>query len=332
MSAPVYQFDPDALSDAAFVPADLALLAVGNRGRLLDARRTPLSITAVDVDRCEFEVRIEAFEDRGARWRLPAWEISRLQLAKDSAPASPGLSAELRHAIECFNRPLVLDANLSAAPRTQRRLAEHRAGLRAVLASIDNLAPLETRVQRREGEPRLYAEVDRYLHAHDLLDMDRAFTRSVVSNPGSGEIVKGHAVVLAELGLCPYQGTVVRDPRLFEGPWSQARRAEHIIIRMAFAQELWASRIKRPLRLYRAAAFDGTITSPRTASFVSCTFAEQVADEHFAGGATTALAVKWRQHADPARLIMTFLETAAFNGMFKEAEALLIGDPANAAF
>jgi hypothetical protein len=71
---------------------------------LLDARRTPLSITGVDVDRCEFEVRIEAFEDRVARSRLPAWDISRLQLAKGSTPAAPGISAEFRRAIERFGQ------------------------------------------------------------------------------------------------------------------------------------------------------------------------------------------------------------------------------------
>jgi hypothetical protein len=40
----------------------------------------------------------------------------------------------------------------------------------------------------------------------------------------------------------------------------------------------------------------------------------------------------WRQIVSPDRLFMTFLETAAMNRQFKEAEAVLIGDPANRAF
>ena len=52
----------------------------------------------------------------------------------------------------------------------------------------------------------------------------------------------------------------------------------------------------------------------------------------FAGGETTRNAVKWRQTVDPTRLLMTFLETAAFNDRYKEAEAVLLGDPSNPAF
>lgn len=79
MGETIYQSDPGAASDAGFVSGELAHTVVGNRARLLDARRTPLSVTDVLPDPGEFEVRIEAFEDRGARWRLPVWEISRVQ-------------------------------------------------------------------------------------------------------------------------------------------------------------------------------------------------------------------------------------------------------------
>ena len=33
-----------------------------------------------------------------------------------------------------------------------------------------------------------------------LAALDRDFTETFVSNPNSGELVKGHAIVLAELG------------------------------------------------------------------------------------------------------------------------------------
>jgi len=65
---------------------------------------------------------------------------------------------------------------------------------------------------------------------------------------------------------------------------------------------------------------------------VSCTFSPAVAEAHFAGGPSTTCAVMWRQTVNPDRLFMTFLETAAMNRQFKEAEAVLIGDPANRAF
>ena len=40
----------------------------------------------------------------------------------------------------------------------------------------------------------------------------------------------------------------------------------------------------------------------------------------------------WRQRTPVDRLFMTFLETAAHNERFLEAEAILIGDPASPAF
>jgi hypothetical protein len=328
----IYQSDPSTEPDSNFVAGELSLAIAGNRGRLLDARRTPLSLTAVDLERCEIEVRIDAFEDQGARWRLPAWEITRLQLALDSKRAAPAAVAELDRAVERFNRPLVLEADAAAASHTWRRVTEQRARIGAALGSDVVAIDLQACVGRRQGDPRLYAGLERYLAAQDLLELDRRFCDTMVSNPGSGELIKGHAIVLAELGLCRFEGTLVRDPNLFEEPWSRRRRAEHLIARMAFAQEFWNSCVGQPLTLYRAAAAAGALSRGRPASFVSCTFSEEVADAHFAGGKTTRNAVKWRQAVDPTRLLMTFLETTAFNDRYKEAEAVLLGDPSNPAF
>ena len=61
----VYESDPRAASDDDFVVGCPLYAVAGNHGRLRDARRTPLSITAVEPERGEIEVRIDAFEDRG---------------------------------------------------------------------------------------------------------------------------------------------------------------------------------------------------------------------------------------------------------------------------
>ncbi len=154
----------------------------------------------------------------------------------------------------------------------------------------------------------------------------------MVSNPHSGELVKGHAIVLAELGLCGYHGSVVRDPSLFGTGWTRRRRAQHLIVRLAFAREMWRAVAADPPTLYRAAAVDGRLPAARPESFVSCTFSEPVAAAHFVGGTTTQTAVMWRRAVDPNRLLMTFLETAAMNDAYTEAEAILVGDAANHAF
>jgi hypothetical protein len=65
---------------------------------------------------------------------------------------------------------------------------------------------------------------------------------------------------------------------------------------------------------------------------VSSTFSAQVANAHFEGGPTSRGGALWRQRVPVTRLLMTFLETPAFNDRFHEAEAVLIGDPGNHAF
>ena len=332
MPEPVYQSDPAAEPDSHFLAGELSLAVPGNRGRLGDARRTPLTLTAVDVPRGEIEVRIDAFEDEGARWRLPLWEVARLQLARDSARAPATTTLTLQDACQRFKRPLVVDADREAAADTWKRVAEQRAAVGPALVGLRPAIDLHACIERREGDARLYAALDRHLAAQDLLELDQRFCAAMVSNPASGELVKGHALVLAELGLCRFDGTIVRDPGLFDEPWSRRQRARHLITRIAFIQALWAVVTDGPPILYRAAATERPLSPTRPASFVSCTFSEPVADAHFAGGPATPHAVKWRQAVDPARLVMSFLETAAFSQRFKEAEAVLIGDPSNPAF
>jgi len=82
------------------------------------------------------------------------------------------------------------------------------------------------------------------------------------------------------------------------------------------------------LALYRGAAIDQDAMSLRPgSSFVSATFSPDVAQEHLREGPTTRTALMWRRQVPIDRLLMTFLETRALNGRFKEAEAVLLAEP-----
>jgi hypothetical protein len=325
--AGVYESDPQAAPDSDFVAGELGWLVAGNRGRLLDARRTPVAVAGVNVETGMFTVEILGFEDAGARWELPVEEVGRFQFARGGRRAPDDLVAALAEAARRFDRPGDVACEPGAREATLRRLDETRARARAWLThDVD----VERAIARRAGDPRLFAALDGFLAERGLAAMEREFSRVFVSNPGSGEVVKGHAIVLAELGLCPYSGKVVRDPATFAGEWAKARRAEHLLARLAFTQELWSS--LGEAALYRAAATDGPLPERRPGSFVSATFSREVAEAHFAGGPTTRVAVLWRQALPLDRLFMTFLETEAMNHPYREAEAVLIGDPANRAF
>jgi hypothetical protein len=329
VAAAIYASDPNQAPDSDFVPGELRHLVTGSPGRLRDARRTPITVTGVRPGVGAFEVEVGAFEDAGARWELSLEEISRFQFARGGPVASPETVVELDNALRRFDRALVIDPDPAARQETLRRIDRVRVDVRIELPAPLDLA---ARVRARAGDPELFALLDEFIADRDVADLERRFTSAFVSNPRSGEFVKGHAIVLAELGLCPYRGKIVRDPGVFEGAGRKERRAEHLVARLAFTYELWSAIGEQTVTLYRGAAVEGQLPEPSLSSFVSATFSHDVAAAHFEGGPTTRTAVLWRQRIPVARMLMTFLETRAMNGRFREAEAVLIGDPANRAF
>lgn len=328
----IYQSGPEPAPDSEFVDGELRHLVVGNRGRLRDVRRTPLRVTAVMPAIGGFEVEIEAFEDRGARWQLPLMDVGRLQFPRDARRAPEWAVAQLRAAAVRFDRPLEVPIDPGRRVRTLARIADRRMAIQHRFVSRVPQIDLAEHIRRREGHERLGRLFGELLDEQGLTDVDEHFARSFVSNPYAGEVVKGHAIVLAELGLCPYNGTIVRDSGTFAEPWTKSRREEHLITRLAATEALWAALGRREITLYRGAASEGPLRARPPASFVSATFSEEVARAHYAGGPATQAAILCRQRVPIARLLMTFLETPAMNDPYREAEAVLIGEPDNAGF
>jgi hypothetical protein len=333
MGAEIYRSDPDAAPDSDFALGELRHLVVGNRGRLLDARRTPVTVTAVIPEIGAFEVEIGAFEDAGTRWELPLQDIHRFQLARGGAVAPDQALAELERAAGRFDRELVVECDPAARTETLRRIAAERKELKSQFAAdMKTQLDVDAHINERKGHENLFAMLESTMAACGLADLEQRFAAAFVSNPKAGEFVKGHAIVLAELGLCPYRGQVVRNPETLETPFSRARRADHLIARLAFTQELWTAVGHRSVTLYRGMAAEGPLQAPQQSSFVSATFSREVATEHFEGSPRTKTALLIRQELAITRLVMTFLETRAMNERFQEAEAVLIGDPGTAAF
>ena len=160
-----------------------------------------------------------------------------------------------------------------------------------------------------------------------LWEMEAAFAKAFVSNPNAGEIVKGHRITLATLGLAAYAGTIVRDPATLSGGWTPQRRAEHILARLAFLRALFARLEIGAVTLWRGLAADTPLRTNRRRSFVSASFAEAVAPSHFDSGAGRPTRALVCQSVPVERLFMTYLETGAMNDRFMEAEAVLVARP-----
>ena len=108
---PVHQFNPNILPDSQFVPGSLELLAIGNKTRLLDRRRTPGVIEAISYDEGMFRWRIADFEDKGKYWDLPFEWAAKMQFESGSTSLSPSKINELKSIIQNLDKPLIISVD-----------------------------------------------------------------------------------------------------------------------------------------------------------------------------------------------------------------------------
>lgn len=323
----VYQREPQQAPDSDFVGGELAHLVVGNCGRMLDARRTPVAVTAIQEETGHFELEVLAFEDSGARWQIELEKVDRFQFARRSSLASATKVKRYREAVERFDRPMSVPVNEEARSQTSRRIA----GAKAAAAEWLPLG-LRLDLDSRRGDVELARAFLAFLATQGLAEIELQFAERFVSNPSSGETVKGHRIVLADLGLVAYHGKVVRDPALFVEQWSREERAAHICARLGFVRAMFeAARLDR-VTLYRGLSSEGALKPHPQRSLVSASFHREVAESLFEGGPATTTSVLYRQVVLVERVFMTYLETSAMNGAYLEAEAILLAEGANLAF
>jgi len=325
MTPAVYQSDPDAPSDDEYAAGELGHLIIGNRGRLLDPRRTPVHVVAVDPDIGFFTVEIDAFEDAGAHWRVPLEQVSHYQFVRDSTRADTATTQALAAAAARHDLTISIDPGPSLQATGRARLAAARHEAASWLTRHLGRAGFDPgpQITSRAGSPDLQGLLIDYLDTRGLAGMERRLSETFVSNPGSGDLVRAHFIAIAELGLGSYRGPPLRDPAVTSGEWSRPRRAAHIVARAGFTQALW-QRARRPLPpLYRGMSHQGQLEQ-RTATLVSATFAPEIAQAHF-DTSRREVGVLYRRELPLDRLFMTFIETQAMNQRYREAEAVLFG-------
>jgi hypothetical protein len=320
--------------EEAFEIGTLHHLVAGNSARLKDARGTPAKIVDVRPATGVFVVEIQDFEDKGAKWEESLENVRNYQFVKTSPVASDEEVAELEAAVAQFDRPLSIKCDSARRTETVTRLVEERRAVGAwlsqnsrFLAERRTLPPVET----RQGAPQLCEDLRKFMNSRGLWEMEDAFARQYVSYPHSGELVKGHRIVLAEMGLVPYDGKVIRNPDLFDGFWSKEQRARHILARLAFVHEVFARLGISRLILYRGISRNGRLIRHQNHTFVSSTFSREVAEAHF-DGRPQGTGVLYRQNVSVQRVFMTYFETVQMNRQYKEAEAILLFDNGNLAF
>lgn len=331
--APTYQHDPDAAPDSDFESGRLHHLVPGNRGRMLDPRRTPVVVVGMGTGVGFFELEVAAFEDTGAKWSIPLEGIGRFQFERGSARLGRQDVRALEALRRQADRPLVvpIDAQTRAATLSDlRRFTADAADWLAGESQFRSAPVLDLTADR--GSEVLAADLTRFMTAVGLEEVEGAFAATYVSNPGSGDVVRGHEIAAARLGLAPYDGKALRDPAASEGIWEEGTRGRHLLNRLAFVSAAYRLAGYERTTVYRSLAFQGPVRESRHHTFVSATFARAVAEDLFWGGENVIWAVLYRQDVAVGRLLMTYQETAAMNRQFHEAEAVLLADPDNQAF
>ncbi len=282
---PVHQSDPNRKPDSAYVPGELGCLVPGNRCRLLDGRRTPGVIEAIDETSGFFRWRITAFEDEGKSWDVPIEKVTRYQFERSSDRKVPGCVRRLRRLADRLSEPLVIRPSQAARRAVGREITETERAADCWLESESSFfaqgQTLDLTV--RDGPRELAHDLRRYLNSQSetLSQIEAKSAEAVVLNPDSGEWIKGMLIVMAESGLVGYSGTIVRTQDLFDGLGAKELRHAYCVHRLAFVRAAFRRAGYSEVVVYRGMASESRWLEP-SRSIVSCTFSLRVA-RSFAG-------------------------------------------------
>ncbi|MBO9478962.1 hypothetical protein J7382_15550 [Shimia sp. R11_0] len=311
--------------------ATIASLREGSLLWMRDPRRTPVRVLSVREDIASFSVQVIGFEDIGATWSFPLWQVSKFLGDPQDPQLKPQDTKHLAAACLRFDQPLYIAVSQHTRMATHDKLTELTAQALRWLAKFGHtVAALAT----PPSPPALLdAEAfSTWLQHHDVTHLESAFATQYVSNPHSGEFIKAHRLTLADLGLCPYKGRILRDQDEVSGHKSIARRKSHILARLAFLRAAYATVGQTHVTLYRTISSHEPLTPPRPTGFVSTTFDRQVAQRLYDSAAGIAHRALQVDTIPITRLFMTYLETPQMRAPYEEAEALLLHDDTAALF
>ena len=153
-----FESDPDRAPDSDFEPGSASHLCVGNEGRLLDSRRTPVRVKDVWYETGLAGVEILAFEDRGAVWDVPFEEVGKYQFYRMESCEGPLQSRRRETALVSASFRMDIVQEMSGWTDSQRTVALYR---QAVPVERVFMTYLETEAMNqpfREAEAVLLAD------------------------------------------------------------------------------------------------------------------------------------------------------------------------------
>jgi hypothetical protein len=322
----VHQFDTEMRPDSEFQAGELKFLCVGNRCRLMDARRTPGVIESVSPEGF-FRWRISTFEDQGKYWDVPVEHVVHYQFALDSHMLPPEQIKALEAQIEACSQPLSIPAQPRRRSETENKISQAEGLASAWLAKNAASLPSQISVDSllREQSQAIGDCLIDYMKSLGLGEQEELTSRIYVLNPFSGEWIKGLQITSAELGLKDFVGIAPRTTDIFYGPGSRQMRQTYIVHRLAFVRAMFKSFGYREVILFRGMASEGDWRARQHPFFSSWTFSKEVA-EAFATSKRAKHSYLLKRTFPIEKLFLTYVETAAMNKQYREREAVVIHD------
>ncbi len=332
MASP-YQYNADKLSDSHFEPGSLKHLVVGNQGRALDYRRTPVGIQELRESSGLVIFEILDFEDKGNTWEIPFEEIGSFQFALDSECPDQRSVARYAAIAERLDRQIEIPCDEDARQTTLLELGEAELDARKWLCRSSKAlrAGIQPDFSRKEGLNNLFEDIESYMKHHDLGANESAFAAHYVCKFHYSECVKAQRMVIAEMGLVPYEGKILREQRETQGKFSRERRRNYVVRRLAVVRALYRELGISSIVLYRGVHSAGLPTRPPNRTFVSATTNRAIAESLACLEAPSnknkpgyRVGVLMSQEIPLERIFMTYMETRQMNHPYRESEAVLL--------
>lgn len=324
----LHQSNKDKLPDTYFEKGTLYHIVSGNKGRVLDGRRTPGFIEKYDDESAMFIWRITDFEDKGKCWEVPAEEIGAYQFEKGSIRLSKNEVMDIEAKCKLFSEKLLINGLESEYKKTLKLVEKEKGKVNNWFlnkSEFVSLGKCQLDIQSHEGSQFLFNDLISYMEASGIHELETKTSNQYLLNPYSGEWIKGLRIVMAEMGLIDFNEKKPRTKNIFKGIGSKDNRKHYIVSRMAFIQSYFDLAGYRKVQLFRGMSTEGELfEKPKT--LISASFNPEVgkafSDITMNEQVTFSYLIKFTYPIE--NLFMTFFETKAFNERYKEQEAVII--------
>ncbi len=278
---PLHQNNKNMLPDSYFETGTIAHIVAGNKGRVLDGRRTPGFIESYNAESAMFIWRITDFEDKDNYWEIPAEEIKNYQFEKKSAKLGINNIKIIEDKCKIFEQKLKITSNKNELNTALKLITDKKLLIKNWLieqSEFVKFGHLKLDITAKTGNKFLFNDLKNYLTINNLYELEKKTAEQYSLNPYSGEWIKGLKIVLAEMGLLDFNDKMPRTADIFSGIGKKNKRKNYIITRMAFVQAYLELAELNEIQLFR-----GMVTEKdnyeTTKTIISASFNPNVAKE-----------------------------------------------------